>query len=175
MRNLAIAAFAVLFIAGSVSWIYLFWQQSPVSNQAADPARAQRCQEFLAAATFSNGEDADRFMASCLRGEPVLPGESTNPAAPSGSVQGEPYVGEGCVISGCSRQVCGDVADMNGGVTTCEWKEEYACYASARCERQGNGQCGWTETAELTQCQNNADASAEVDVEASTSGELMVY
>ncbi len=54
----------------------------------------------------------------------------------------------GCLISGCSAQVCSD----KEVVTTCEYKAAYACYKNARCERQSNGQCGWTETAALKQC-----------------------
>ena len=53
-----------------------------------------------------------------------------------------------CVRTGCSGQVCAD-SDV---VTTCEWREEYACYASASCERQADGACGWTETPELAAC-----------------------
>jgi hypothetical protein len=37
-------------------------------------------------------------------------------------------------------------------ITTCEYRAEYACYDSATCERQADGNCGWTETVELTNC-----------------------
>lgn len=57
-----------------------------------------------------------------------------------------------CVISGCSNQVCGD----EEVATTCEFKEEYACYANATCEVQSTGECGWTETDELVQCVSDA-------------------
>ncbi len=53
-----------------------------------------------------------------------------------------------CVVSGCSGQVCGE----ESVTTTCEYREEYACYKSAQCERQANGECGWTETSELRLC-----------------------
>ena len=53
-----------------------------------------------------------------------------------------------CRTTGCSGQVCADEDVM----TTCEYREEYACYKTARCERQNNGRCGWTETAELQKC-----------------------
>ncbi|MEM1413691.1 MAG: hypothetical protein AAGH15_02260 [Myxococcota bacterium] len=55
-----------------------------------------------------------------------------------------------CVIGGCSSQLCADEALPS----TCEWLEEYACYQapSARCERQADGQCGWTPTSELEAC-----------------------
>lgn len=54
-----------------------------------------------------------------------------------------------CYIGGCSSQVCSDQKNI---ITTCEYKEEYACYKNAKCERQTNGQCGWTETPELKEC-----------------------
>jgi hypothetical protein len=53
-----------------------------------------------------------------------------------------------CFKTGCSSQVCADEAVM----TTCEWREEYACYRTAKCERQANGQCGFTDTPELRRC-----------------------
>lgn len=60
----------------------------------------------------------------------------------------------GCIITGCSGQICSD----KEVITTCEFKEEYACYKStnAKCERQnppaGEGECGWTPTEELVAC-----------------------
>lgn len=75
------------------------------------------------------------------------------PAPPAIPEPVEPRVGRisgGCAIGGCSAQVCGEAGEDL--VSTCEFRPEYACYNSARCERQGNGQCGWTESAELTTC-----------------------
>ena len=57
-------------------------------------------------------------------------------------------VGRGCIRTGCSGQICSDEVVY----TTCEWREEYACYASAACARQPSGQCGWTMTPELEAC-----------------------
>lgn len=54
----------------------------------------------------------------------------------------------GCMRTGCSGQLC---ADMPLG-STCEFRAEYACYASASCERQTDGTCGWTPTPALTAC-----------------------
>jgi hypothetical protein len=56
-----------------------------------------------------------------------------------------------CRVGGCSGQLCYDPA-MGGGISTCEWIEEYACYGSATCERQPDGNCGWTPTPELLWC-----------------------
>lgn len=60
--------------------------------------------------------------------------------------------GKKCVVGGCSGQVCGE--EGSGLVTTCEYREEYACYKKATCERQATGQCGWTMTDTLRQCLN---------------------
>ncbi len=63
-----------------------------------------------------------------------------------------------CKVGGCSSQLCGEASDMDGMVTTCEFRDEYACYQKATCERQTTGKCGWTESAELTQCLKNPPA-----------------
>jgi hypothetical protein len=53
-----------------------------------------------------------------------------------------------CIKTGCSSQVCAD----HDVITTCEWRPEYACYQKAACERQADGNCGFTKTPELTAC-----------------------
>lgn len=60
-----------------------------------------------------------------------------------------------CVVGGCSGQICSE-SDADGLISTCEYKEEYACYRTAKCERQANGVCGWTETGELLECLEKA-------------------
>lgn len=60
---------------------------------------------------------------------------------------------DGCFVGGCSGQVC---SDEPGVITTCEALPEYACYDTAACERQADGQCGWTMTEELTECLEDA-------------------
>lgn len=57
----------------------------------------------------------------------------------------------GCMIVGCSSQICSD-EDV---ITTCEFRPEYACYQGAECKRQVNGECGWTQTPQLTACLAN--------------------
>jgi hypothetical protein len=54
-----------------------------------------------------------------------------------------------CYVGGCSGQFC---SDQEGLISTCEWRDEYACYDTATCERQPDGLCGWTPTAELDAC-----------------------
>ena len=57
-----------------------------------------------------------------------------------------------CRKTGCSSQICSD-QDV---VTTCEWRTEYECYRRAACERQKNGECGFTQTPELAACLRRA-------------------
>lgn len=61
-----------------------------------------------------------------------------------------------CVPGGCSNQLC--VEQGEDAISTCEWRPEHACYRSASCERQPNGQCGWTPTPALQQCLANPPA-----------------
>ena len=56
-----------------------------------------------------------------------------------------------CIVTGCSGQICSD----EEVVTNCEFREEYACYKDATCERQDSGECGWTPTESFTACMNN--------------------
>ena len=57
-----------------------------------------------------------------------------------------------CRPTGCSSQVCSD----QEVVTDCAYRAEYACYQTATCERQENGECGWTSTPELQKCLQGA-------------------
>jgi len=59
-----------------------------------------------------------------------------------------PVANKPCIKTGCGGQVCSDEEVFS----TCEWRTEYECYRSARCERQANGECGYTQTRELTAC-----------------------
>lgn len=54
-----------------------------------------------------------------------------------------------CYVGGCGGQTC---SDQPGLVSTCQWRPEYACYQTAVCEEQVEGECGWTETEALAAC-----------------------
>jgi hypothetical protein len=62
----------------------------------------------------------------------------------------------GCFRTGCSAHICSD-EEM---ASTCEWREEYQCYKTATCERQNNGECGWTPTDELNSCLSGNDTTS---------------
>lgn len=72
-------------------------------------------------------------------------------ASSSSSMQ-QAYAGPGCKIGGCSAQVCMGEND-EFMVTTCEYREVYACYKTARCEVQASdNRCAWTPSGDLTAC-----------------------
>jgi eight-cysteine-cluster-containing protein len=58
-----------------------------------------------------------------------------------------------CLRTGCSGQICAS----ERVVTTCEWRDEYACYREsfAHCACI-NGSCGWAPNPDLLQCVNQA-------------------
>ncbi len=68
--------------------------------------------------------------------------EETHPPAPVAA----------CYTGGCSGEVC---SDQSGIASNCIYKPEFACYKKSKCERQRNGQCGWTQTQELKICLAN--------------------
>lgn len=65
-----------------------------------------------------------------------------------------------CLKTGCSGQVCAD----EEAITTCEYLPEYECYKTAKCERQINGECGWTQAPELLLCIEQARQSGETEI-----------
>ena len=119
-----------------------------------------------------------RLLSACAvllllgAGCPLMPEKTPTPApapteqptpAPQPEPQPEPEpkgtTADGCRRTGCSGQICAD-EDM---VSTCEYRPEYACYKDAACERQANGECGWTPSAALNAClESSRDGMVEV-------------
>ncbi len=56
-----------------------------------------------------------------------------------------------CNISGCSGELCVD-SKQGGLASICIYRNGFACYKKATCEKQPNGKCGWTSTPELLNC-----------------------
>lgn len=65
---------------------------------------------------------------------------------------------DGCMVSGCSEQLCIPTSQQGNIMTICEYLEKYICYKAATCEKQTNGQCGWTQTDQLKSCLNKYSA-----------------
>ena len=62
---------------------------------------------------------------------------------------------DGCKVAGCNNEACVSVTEEI--FTACEWKEEFACYQAATCERQRDGVCNWTTTPQLQACLSEAE------------------
>lgn len=62
---------------------------------------------------------------------------------------GSPVATGGCYVGGCSSEVCSDQKNV---ASNCIYTAAFACYKTAKCERQASGQCGWTPTSELNAC-----------------------
>jgi hypothetical protein len=62
----------------------------------------------------------------------------------------EPVSTKPCVPGGCNGEIC--VEEGDSAATACWMRDEFACYGTARCERQRDGTCGYTETPELEVC-----------------------
>ena len=95
--------------------------------------------------------------------ENVLPGEGTKPDTIEPDVTKPEVVTEPqgeCMVTGCSNQLCADGERM----TTCEFRDEYACYAEAVCERQQTGECGWTLTDEQRACLEDATVLSNTQI-----------
>lgn len=79
--------------------------------------------------------------------------------------------GDGCVITGCNSEVCSNEA----AVSACVVLPQYACYKTARCEKQTDGTCGWTQTEELITCistytsKSNTTTNSNTNTTATTS------
>ena len=56
-----------------------------------------------------------------------------------------------CGIGGCSGQICGAAEEINGIITTCEFRPEYACLGLTSCGCVA-GKCKWVENTEYTAC-----------------------
>ena len=83
------------------------------------------------------------FIVACGGSKSTPPTPPSNTEAPASD----------CVKSGCSGTMC--VEPGKEMVTTCEYKAEYGCYREGKCERQDDGNCGWTQTPELQGCLAN--------------------
>lgn len=64
----------------------------------------------------------------------------------------EEHAQGGCIVGGCSGQLCSE-ATADPLMSTCEFRASYACYGKhSSCQRQPNGECGWTANAALSDC-----------------------
>ncbi len=97
------------------------------------------------------------FSACACKG----PANTQTPTVGAGSAESTTEATRGITAEGCARTGCSGHICANAGediVSTCVWREEYACYKTARCEKQTDGKCGWTPSAALSDCLSSAKA-----------------
>ena len=56
-----------------------------------------------------------------------------------------------CVSAGCSSQLCVGASESKGIITTCEYRDEYACLELSSCGCVDN-KCQWNENKEYVEC-----------------------
>lgn len=56
-----------------------------------------------------------------------------------------------CLKAGCSNQLCLPRDKAVQAYSTCEWRDEYACYAQASCLCQ-NHACRWEGDQQFSEC-----------------------
>ena len=81
----------------------------------------------------------------------VAPQPQQQPSAPLPTDGAATSTSGGCIIGGCSKELCTD-ASAGPVMSPCIYEASFACYKTAACERQPDGQCGWTPTPELAAC-----------------------
>jgi len=119
---IAIAALLIIAIGGWFIWSKFF--NKPVQQNVACTQEAMVCPD---------GSSVGRTGPNCEFAKcPEAPAKVSD-----------------CYISGCSNQICSDQQNV---VTTCEYKEGYACYKLTTCAKQADGKCGWTPTLEFNSC-----------------------
>lgn len=64
---------------------------------------------------------------------------------------------EACTRAGCNGEICTEAADAV--ITACVHAPVDACLAAAICERQPDGRCGFTLTAEQQKCVDESSSS----------------
>lgn len=86
------------------------------------------------------------------QGNPLIALPTVSLAPTEAIVSPTPHsIDRGCKRAGCNGQLCID-ANSQDKVSSCDFKPEYVCYQKAQCERQLDGDCGFTPSDELSQC-----------------------
>jgi len=66
----------------------------------------------------------------------------------------ECYKDADCLVAGCSGQLCVPRDKAPSVISTCEWKDEYACYAEDSCLCRNN-KCQWAGSEQFVECIQN--------------------
>ncbi|MFH1111767.1 MAG: Gmad2 immunoglobulin-like domain-containing protein [Patescibacteria group bacterium] len=103
---------------------------------------------FTATLTFTKPATATGTLILQKDNPSGLPADDAQISVPILFSENNQTASKPCIITGCSKQVCAE----EEVITTCDFNPGYICYTKAECERQVDGQCGWTKTPDLATC-----------------------
>jgi eight-cysteine-cluster-containing protein len=155
-----------LFISLPFLGFYLGFKYNSLLNQASQTPQVVIQKPLPTSVTPSLSLTASptptcRPRPACLDATPRCMIAETSDMCPrsnalSPTPGGQSFTGNGCKIGGCSGEICQNQSDQPIA-SICIYKTSFACYKTARCEKQIDGGCGWTKTPELTSCINNSN------------------
>ncbi len=70
---------------------------------------------------------------------------------------GECFTDADCAVAGCSGQLCAPKEEASDIITTCEYKDEYACLKMTNCGCVNN-KCAWAQTQGYSECLESLQA-----------------
>lgn len=100
---------------------------------------------------------------------PALLPPPSSPTPESTPKQTGQIVRGGCKVTGCEGEICADES-FTFQLTCAIVIPADSCYLNATCERQEDGECGWTQTEELKNCiygdtdPNDAQRKADLQI-----------
>jgi hypothetical protein len=150
MNKTILAIVTILFItAAALTYVFVLPKLTPPTittyEECIEAPDSQIQESYPQVCVTASGE---QFVQPITETLPVLPGEDNTLLPPSDDTTGSAIANNGCLISGCNNEICAEEEMMS----PCIFKEEFACYRQATCERQADGACGWTPTEALTSC-----------------------
>lgn len=143
-KNAIVLALVIIFLVSVVSWVNKTQNLNMWTSAQNDIVPEINISPEVGTST-DFGSLENEWTDTEMKTSPVI----KNPPPVKVVEPLTPVEKSGCYVGGCSSQVCSDSKDI---LTTCEWREEYVCYQKATCEKQTDGQCGWSDTPELKSC-----------------------
>lgn len=148
--------FVLLLLLGLIVFTFILLRTSDMLMESRTYESPVVIDAVEVSTTTENVEANDSASSSEVISSPIYTSPDTEPEEKPDSTQNT-----ACYVGGCSGQICSERSDV---VSTCEWRETYACYREAVCERQSSGECGWTETEELNSCLIKTELEAGLEV-----------
>lgn len=154
-----VAILIIFFVLFCLTTIYLYLQNQKLKSQI-KVTNFEECslvkgaiiqQSYPATCVLPSGKRFTQELSDEEKSKLVPPEDNSQIGNDEEESSNTPISKNGCIVGGCSGEICQD-KNEEPIFSTCLYREEYACYKKAVCERQSNGKCGWTQTEELKAC-----------------------